>query len=96
MKRIEYFFPIIEAIGVLRVNTEYNTNMYCIDMLSICLVNDLMSFVAHSLGYYDFNPERIAFHRSILINRIRTVAVYGTPGIHGLRYTAAACYTGHR
>ena len=26
----------------------------------------------------------------------RGVAVYGTPGIHGLRYTATACYTGHR
>ena len=25
-----------------------------------------------------------------------SVAVYGTPGIHGLRYTATACCTGHR
>ena len=32
-----------------------------------------------------------------IIERVRdTVAVYGTPGIHGLRYTATACYTGHR
>ena len=49
-----------------------SSNMYCIDMLSICLVQDFMSFVAHSLGYYSFHPERVAYHRSILINEIRT------------------------
>ena len=72
MNTIERYFPIIEAIGILRVDTEDNTNMFCIDILSICLVQDLMSFVAHSLGYYSFHPNRVAYHRSILINKIRT------------------------
>ena len=33
----------------------------------------------------------------LLSGKIMTdVAVYGIPGIHGLRYTSTACYTGHR
>ena len=58
-------------MGFLRNNNGANTNMLSIDILAIALLHDLMSFVAHHLGYFPFNVRRVAFQRNELIRHIR-------------------------
>ena len=71
INEISEYFPVIEIIGSLRINTGANTNMLCVDILAIALLHDLMSFVAHQIGYFPFNVRRVAFQRNELIREIR-------------------------
>ena len=93
------FMPLVVAEIIFLLHFHLVTNTVNMSMNLTTIYKPLDQLRQPTNSTYDIKDKKI--HP---VFAVRTgfrefedgVAVYGIPGIHGLRYTSTACYTGHR